>query len=378
MAAASATTTDHTPATAEIEVPPQRSSARNEKSSRGSTKSDMVRLTATTTTSGRIAAKLDGAASLRRPWLISAGSNSRAVVARSRIFSSLATASDRDPRHRRHKPSPAPGGPWLRRGCSHHIPKPSMMTEAMMPRPGAANGVVPKNGIGIAFWIDGVPGNADMVKVEVPSTIAAGIRRRGMPAARNSACAIGASTKKATNRLTPPYVTKAPASTTASIARLLAETLGHEIRDRGHRAAVLHELAEQRAEQKQRKELRQKTRGAAHEDLCPIGKQRLARRTPRRSVPPPAQAARRSSRERRAKREDQARQGCRASPIAPRPFNTRQQHIEIGGRAFADIAAVCVEEFARGAAPLVSQHGHELPFGIELRGRAEFAPACRS
>ena len=40
-----------------------------------------------------------------------------------------------------------------------------------------------------------------------------------MAAARNSACAMGASTKKATNRLTPPYVTNAPASTTASIAR---------------------------------------------------------------------------------------------------------------------------------------------------------------
>ena len=73
-----------------------------------------------------------------------------------------------------------------------------------MPRPGAANGVVPKNGIGIAFWIAGVPGSADMVNVEVPSPMAAGISRRGMSAARNSACAIGASTKKATNRLTPP------------------------------------------------------------------------------------------------------------------------------------------------------------------------------
>jgi hypothetical protein len=74
----------------------------------------------------------------------------------------------------------------------------------MMPSPGAANGVVPKKGIGIAFWIAGVPGRADMVKVDVPSAIAAGIRRRGMAAARNSACAIGASTKNATNRLTPP------------------------------------------------------------------------------------------------------------------------------------------------------------------------------
>jgi hypothetical protein len=79
-----------------------------------------------------------------------------------------------------------------------------MTAEAMMPSPGAANGVVPKNGIGMAFWMDGVPGSADIVKVEVPSTIAAGIRRRGMPAERNSSCAIGANTKKATNRLTPP------------------------------------------------------------------------------------------------------------------------------------------------------------------------------
>ena len=79
-----------------------------------------------------------------------------------------------------------------------------MMADAITPRPGAAKGVVPKNGIGMAFWIAGVPGSADMVKVEVPSAIAAGISRRGMAAARNSASAIGASTKKATNRLTPP------------------------------------------------------------------------------------------------------------------------------------------------------------------------------
>ena len=31
------------------------------------------------------------------------------------------------------------------------MPKPSMTAEAMIPRPGAAKGVVPKNGIGIAF-----------------------------------------------------------------------------------------------------------------------------------------------------------------------------------------------------------------------------------
>ena len=84
------------------------------------------------------------------------------------------------------------------------MPKPSMISDARTPSPGAANGVVPKNGIGIAFWIEGVPGSADIVKVEVPSAMAAGMSRRGMLADRNSSCAIGASTKKATNRLTPP------------------------------------------------------------------------------------------------------------------------------------------------------------------------------
>ena len=79
-----------------------------------------------------------------------------------------------------------------------------MMAEAVTPRPGAAKGVVPKNGIGIAFWIAGVPGSADIVKVEVPSARVAGIRRRGMFAASNNDSAIGASTKKATKRLTPP------------------------------------------------------------------------------------------------------------------------------------------------------------------------------
>lgn len=87
---------------------------------------------------------------------------------------------------------------------SHHKPKKSMIAAAITPRPGAAKGVVPKNGIGIAFWIEGVPGSADIVNVEVPRTIAAGINRRGMAAAWNKALAIGTSMKNATKRLTPP------------------------------------------------------------------------------------------------------------------------------------------------------------------------------
>ena len=79
-----------------------------------------------------------------------------------------------------------------------------MMAAAMKPRPGAANGVVPKKGMGIAFWIAGDPGSADIVKVAVPSMTAAGSRRFGMSAVRNNACPMGVSTNIATNRLTPP------------------------------------------------------------------------------------------------------------------------------------------------------------------------------
>ena len=61
-----------------------------------------------------------------------------------------------------------------------------MIIEAMTPKPGAAKGVVPKKGIGIAFWIDGVPGSADIVNVDVPSMTAAGTRRRGISALRNN------------------------------------------------------------------------------------------------------------------------------------------------------------------------------------------------
>ncbi len=202
MAQVSAVITDQTPVTADGDVPPHSGLARKLRSSRGNTMSDRTRLTRMTTTIGAPAAAIDGGAGAAVPWTISAGSNSRAVVARSRRVSSPARTSAE-----RGAPSPKPS-PLLFAAASsrasHHMPNASMIIEASTPSPGAAKGVVPKNGIGIVFWIDGVPGIADMVKVEVPSMIAAGIRRRGISALRNRSCAIGAMTKKATNRLTPP------------------------------------------------------------------------------------------------------------------------------------------------------------------------------
>ena len=74
----------------------------------------------------------------------------------------------------------------------------------MIPRPGAANAVVPRNGIGIAFWIAGVPGSADMVKVKAPSAIAPGISRFGISAVWNRAAATGTIAKATTKAETPP------------------------------------------------------------------------------------------------------------------------------------------------------------------------------
>ena len=79
-----------------------------------------------------------------------------------------------------------------------------MMIPATSPRIGAANGVVLKYGIGIAFWIAGVPGSAVIVKVNEPSAIAAGIRRFGMSARLNNAFAIGYTANATTNSETPP------------------------------------------------------------------------------------------------------------------------------------------------------------------------------
>ena len=51
--------------------------------------------------------------------------------------------------------------------------------------------------------------------------------------------------------------------------------LGHEARDDFDRAAILHELAEQGAEKKQGKELRQELRPPSHEGLRPVREKRL-------------------------------------------------------------------------------------------------------
>ena len=204
MAAARPTITAHTPATEASVVGPKRGSARKLVSSRGRITNAMRKLATTTTASGRTATTGEGPSRAGSERSISAGSNSRASVTISRSHSSTGVALPVA------GSIATPGGRAVRarsaasRRASHQRPKPSITAAANTPRPGAAKGVVPSTGIGIAFWIAGVPGRADMVKVEVPSMIEAGINRSGTAARAKSSRAIGTRTKKATNRLTPP------------------------------------------------------------------------------------------------------------------------------------------------------------------------------
>src|SRR5262249_49526312 len=105
-AAASATATDHTPPTDDSEAPAQPSYLRNDRSSLGNMMIDMRRLTTTTITSGNMAQRIGAAVSLMCPRQISAGSNSRAAVARSRTNAS-STASASALTFAEPKPSPA-------------------------------------------------------------------------------------------------------------------------------------------------------------------------------------------------------------------------------------------------------------------------------
>ena len=135
---------------------PHCGSARKPASIRGRMTKDITRLTGSPPPAAGPRANTDGALAHARhdrsrpgrtrapPWRARAGFHPAARSA------ALAGAPRRSPRRR--------AAPGASSRFSHHMPKPSMMSEAMMPRPGAAKGVVPKNGMGMAFWIDGRAG----------------------------------------------------------------------------------------------------------------------------------------------------------------------------------------------------------------------------
>jgi len=90
------------------------------------------------------------------------------------------------------------------RHCSQTKPNPNITAPAISPNPEAAKAVVPKVAMGIAFWMDGVPGKAVIVNVKAPKAMAAGINRCGRPVYTKSAWASGQAAKATTKSDTPP------------------------------------------------------------------------------------------------------------------------------------------------------------------------------
>ena len=150
-----------------------------------------------------------------------------------------------------------------------------------MPSPGAANGVVPKNGIGIAFWIAGVPGSADIVKVDVPSATAAGISRFGMLASAEQRLRHRHQHEERDEQADAAVGDQRARQHDREDGAAGTQLFRHEMGDGRHRPAVVHQLAEHRAQQEQREELQDEARGRTHERHRPVREQRLARRNGR-------------------------------------------------------------------------------------------------
>src|SRR5215471_10644770 len=213
----------------------------------------------------------------------------------------------------------------------------------------------------------GVPGIADMVNVDVPRAIAAGISRCGMFAARNNSRAIGAKTKKATKRLTPPYVTSAPASTTARIARrcpslalmkwamawtdpLSSMSLPNSAPSRNIGKNCAMNCA------------------ALPMNVCV---QWASRGSPAKAAATIATAGARRSTLHPRNESQISRPRATRIPSRPMASNLLQEDIQIDRGALADVVAVGCEEALGGTAAFVPQHAKEIPFGVELRRCAE-------
>ena len=136
----------------------------------------------------------------------------------------------------------------------------------------------------------------------------------------------------------------------------------------GHRAGILHQLAEQGAEQKNREELHDELRRARHEGLRPMRKQRLAGQGGRED-----RGGRREQEHAPAAVGEPDQQPERDEDAEePHAVRSLEQNVEIERRALAEIHRVRVQKRLRGFSPLVAQEGEERPFRVELRGRAEF------
>jgi hypothetical protein len=129
------------------------------------------------------------------------------------------------------------------------------------------------------------------------------------------------------------------------------ETIGHEIGDGRYRAAVLHQLAEQGAEEKNREELDDEASGAPHEGLRPMGEQRFSgqsggenrrSRSEQKNAPTPV-----GEKDQEAETDENAEKSHAS--------NSLQENVDIERRAAPDVLRMPLQKDLRGLSPLIAQ-----------------------
>src|SRR5262245_25081944 len=206
-----------------------------------------------------------------------------------------------------------------------------------------------------------------MVKVEVPSVIAAGINRRGMDAARNNACAMGTSTKKATNRLTPPYVTSAPASTTASTARRSPSRSVMKSAMADTQPLSSMSLPNSAPSRNNGKNCARKAAALPMKVCVQLASSGSSAKA---AASRAAAGASRSMLQPRSASDMSSANPSRI-PMRPMVSDASKQLVEVEGGASPQIVVVGSQECVTCAAPLIAQHAQKFPLGVELRRIAE-------
>ena len=123
---------------------------------------------------------------------------------------------------------------------------------------------------------------------------------------------------------------------------------------------ILHQLAEQRAQQEQGEELRHELRGVEHEGLRPARKQRLgcksrgdqaSHRREQKDAPPA------EGKENEKSERDKDAQKTHGSEL-------RQELVDVQRRRLAKVVAMRDQKIIRGLAAFLLQHAQEVPLGV--------------
>jgi hypothetical protein len=196
-------------------------------------------------------------------------------------------------------------------------------------------------------------------------------------AALKRAWPIGSSTKKGNKQADAAIGDEFSRQDDGEHGSLCAQTLGQIFGDGLNRTAGFHQLAEQRAKQKNRKKLCDEIGCVAYESLGPVCQQQLAcqqrsnqgtqRREKQNTPAPISESDQQTQSDQNSDDTHRASSSLQARFTRRRPLSAlRHQRIEIGARLAAEIRAVPGQKIGGALSALHLEHLEEFPFGVEL------------